>query len=124
VRVRAAPTVTVHRLCGGAIAVERFRATLPSLGHPVPCGLAPRIARELCHFLAVGGMPEKFFRRVHGRSPDGQPCTRVGPIPELFCIRMGEAAGTDAPALCSQPDSTDISGEGSEQTALRQGTPG
>src|SRR5882757_1839328 len=55
-------------LDGLALALEALRTVEPSLGHPVPCRLARRIARELRHLLAVRRVPQKFFRWIHGRS--------------------------------------------------------
>jgi hypothetical protein len=37
----------------------------PPLGHPIPGQSARRIARSLCHFLAIGGVPEELFTWNH-----------------------------------------------------------
>jgi hypothetical protein len=37
----------------------------PPLGHPIPGQSARRIARSLCHFLAIGGVPEELFTWIH-----------------------------------------------------------
>ena len=53
-------TAMRHRL-----ALEALGAGEPALGHPVPGRLALRIARELGHLLAIGGVSQKFIRRIH-----------------------------------------------------------
>jgi hypothetical protein len=43
----------------------QFGAPNPSFGHAPPYRSALRIARELRHVLALGGMSQKFFRGNH-----------------------------------------------------------
>jgi hypothetical protein len=52
-------------VCRQALAPESFSTLKPSLGHPAPCRLACRIARELGHLLAIGGVFQKFISRIH-----------------------------------------------------------
>jgi hypothetical protein len=52
-------------VCRQALAPESFSTLKPSLGHPAPCRLACRIARELGHLLAIGGVSQKFIRWIH-----------------------------------------------------------
>jgi hypothetical protein len=51
-------------VCRQALALESFSTLKPSLGHPAPCRLACRIARELGHLLAIGDVSQKFISRI------------------------------------------------------------
>src|SRR4029450_3170461 len=73
---------------GQALLVEQFSTANPPLRHVVPGGSALRIAGELGHHLALGGMLQKFFRGVHrggstleASSPSLATCT----VPKLLC---------------------------------------
>src|SRR5260370_26147140 len=48
-----------------AFGCEFLSTPTPSLCHAVPRGLALRIARQLGHLLAIGGVLQKFVRWVH-----------------------------------------------------------
>jgi hypothetical protein len=52
--------------CNGLrLDLEPFGTVDPPLRHPIPGGPALRIAGELRHLLAVGGVLEEFLARVH-----------------------------------------------------------
>ena len=68
--VRNRPAVPSWRGSSGLALLEPRGAVHPPLGHPVPRGLALRVAGELRHLLAIGGMLEKFVGRVHPRILD------------------------------------------------------
>src|SRR5712691_2593317 len=52
---------------GQALLVEQFSTANPPLRHVVPGGPTLRIAGELGHQLALGGMFQKFLRWIHRR---------------------------------------------------------
>jgi hypothetical protein len=68
--VGRAPAMTLRRVAldRRALALEALGAVEPPLGHPAPSCLACRIARELCHLLAIRCVPQKFLGWIHGRS--------------------------------------------------------
>jgi hypothetical protein len=61
-----------------ALALEPFGAAQPALGHPAPSRLARRIARELGHLLAIGGVPQEFFGWIHRSFPPDVSITLLG----------------------------------------------
>ena len=67
---RMAPRLALP-LCRRALALESFRAVEPPRGHPDPGRLAFRIASELGHPLAIGGISKEFLGRVHRVAPCG-----------------------------------------------------
>ena len=86
-------------MCSQALLVEQFGTANPPLRHVVPGGPALRIAGELGHQLALGGMLQKFFRRIHRRvstleatSASLATCT----VPKLLCAPGKQAQGSFA----------------------------
>jgi len=98
---RVAPAVTPARAAVGhrALMLERFGALPPPLRHPGPCRLARRVARELGHLGAICGVPQKFFRRIHGRiHRDVPPCSlgaRAAGMPRTIAKSRNSSACAD-----------------------------
>jgi hypothetical protein len=49
----------------GGVPLSFGSTSTPSLCHAVPRSHALRVARKLGHLLAVGGVFQKFVRRIH-----------------------------------------------------------
>ena len=64
----------------------------PPLGHPIPGQSARRIARSLCHFLAIGGVPEELFTWIHRRSGERRQSIQLSFRPAVVDADIHENA--------------------------------